>query len=134
MIRILDTDILSLLRRPERVPQLVAWRGQIEDATLHLTVVTLGEIERGIHRQRRINPVFAAALADWAQAIHQTFADRILDFDRSAARVWGRLTAERGYQNADLVIAAISHSRDAILVTRNVADFAGTGVRVENPF
>lgn len=134
MILILDTDVVSLLRRPERMPRLAAWRDGVDDAALFTTVVTLGEIERGIHRQRRIDPQFAETLADWARAMKRAFADRILDFDAAAAQVWGRLTVERGYESADLLIASVALSRDAAIVTRNVADFAATGARLVNPF
>ena len=134
MILILDTDVVSLLRRPERMPRLAAWRDGVDDAALFTTVVTLGEIERGIHRQRRIDPQFAETLSDWARAIKRAFADRILDFDAAAAQVWGRLTVERGYESADLLIASIALSRDAAIVTRNTADFAATGARLVNPF
>ena len=133
MIWILDTDVVSLLRRPDRVPQLAAWRDSTVEATLFTTVVTMGEIERGIHRQRRINPQFAETLSEWARGMKRAFADRILDFDGSAAQIWGRLTVERGYESADLLIASIALSRDATLVTRNTADFAATGARIVNP-
>jgi toxin FitB len=133
LIWILDTDIVSLLRRAERMPRLAAWRDSIGDAALFTTVVTLGEIERGIHRQRRIDPAFAETLSDWARGIERAFADRILVFDAAAAQVWGRLTVERGYESADLLIASIALSRDATVVTRNVADFAATGARLVNP-
>lgn len=134
LIFVLDTDVLSLLRRRERVPPLAAWRDRMDEASVYTTVVTLGEIERGIHRQRRLDPPFAETLSDWLQDVERAFADRILDFDHRAARIWGRLTVERGYENADLLIAAIALSRDATVVTRNVADFAPTGVRIDNPF
>ena len=133
MILILDTDVVSLLRRPERMPRLARWRDSIDDAALFTTVVTLGEIERGIHRQRRIDLRFAETLSEWARGMNRAFADRILVFDAAAAQVWGRLTVERGYENADLLIASIALSRDATIVSRNVADFAATGARLFNP-
>ncbi len=133
MIWILDTDIVSLLRRPERMPQLARWRDSIDDAALFTTVVTLGDIERGIHRQRRIDLRFAETLSEWARGMKRAFADRILVFDAAAAQVWGRLTVERGYENADLLIASIALSRDATIVSRKVADFAATGARLFNP-
>lgn len=131
---IIDTDIVSLLRRAERYPSLSAWTSRTNDADVFLTVVTRGEVERGIERQRRINPEFAAHLSDWARQLDQIFRGRILDFDQAAALVWGRLTAQHGHSNADLLIAAIALSHNATLVTRNMADFAWTGVRIENPF
>ena len=115
------------------MPQLAAWRDRTDDTSLFTTAVTLGQIERGIHRQRRIDPAFAKALTVWAIGIERTFADRIFAFDAAAAQVWGRLTVERGYESADLLIAAIALSRDATVVTRNVADFAATGARLINP-
>lgn len=131
---LLDTNVLSAVRRPDRAPQVAAWLRDRPEAELFLSVVTLGEIERGIARQDRLNPTFAADLRQWVDRTVRLFSDRILPFDAEAARLWGRLSAEIGHGGADLMIAATALARGATVVTGNVADFAPTGVRLENPF
>ena len=131
---ILDTNVISGLRRPERAPELVAWLARQNDADLYLSVVTLGEIERGIARQDLLDPGFARDLRDWMTRTMQLFADRLLPVDAHSARIWGQLSAQLGHAGADLLIAATALRHDAVVVTRNVSDFLPTGCRVENPF
>ena len=131
---ILDTNVISALRRPERAPELVAWLARQNDADLYLSVVTLGEIERGIARHDLLDPGFARDLLDWMTRTMQLFADRLLPVDAQSARIWGQLSAQLGHAGADLLIAATALRHDAVVVTRNVSDFLPTGCRVENPF
>lgn len=131
---ILDTNVISGLRRPERAPELVSWLARQNDADLYLSVVTLGEIERGIARQERQDPEFARDLRAWLTRTMQLFADRLLPVDAQVARIWGQLSAQLGHAGADLLIAATALRHDATLVTRNVSDFVPTGCRIENPF
>ncbi len=131
---ILDTNVISGLRRPERAPELVAWLARQNDADLYLSVVTLGEIERGIARQDLLDPDFARDLRDWMTRTTQLFADRLLPVDAQSARIWGQLSAQLGHAGADLLIAATALRHDAVVVTRNVSDFDPTGCRIENPF
>jgi toxin FitB len=130
---LLDTEVISAVRRPERAAEVAAWLRDKDEERLFLSVVTLGEIERGIELQRQRNPDFAADLAAWAERTATLFADRILPFGIEDARVWGRLSARLGHGGADLMIAASALVRGATVVTRNVADFEPTGVRVETP-
>ena len=88
----------------------------------------------GAARQRRTQPAFAELLDHWLESVATSFHDRILPFDEAAARRWGLLHAELGYTNSDLQIAAIALHRSLTVVTRNVRDFAPTGVTVLNPF
>ena len=130
---VLDTSVLSALRRPDRAPRVAAWiMGKPEDR-LFLSVITLGEIERGIVRQTDRDPDFARDLRAWLDRTVRLFADRILPFDADAARIWGGLTAQIGNTGADLLIAATALSRDWVVVTGDRA-FEATGVRVESPF
>ena len=131
---ILDTNVISGLRRPERAPELVTWLARQNDADLYLSVVTLGEIERGIARQDLLDPGFARDLRDWMTRTMQLFADRLLPVDAQSARIWGQLSAQLGHAGADLLIAATALRHDAVVVTRNVSDFEPTGCRIENPF
>ena len=131
---ILDTNVISGLRPPERAPELVTWLARQNDADLYLSVVTLGEIERGIARQDLLDPGFARDLRDWMTRTMQLFADRLLPVDAQSARICGQLSAQLGHAGADLLIAATALRHDAVVVTRNVSDFLPTGCRVENPF
>ncbi|WP_420342229.1 type II toxin-antitoxin system VapC family toxin [Paenirhodobacter sp.] len=131
---ILDTNVLSALRRPERSPAVSAWLARQQDADLFLSVITLGEIERGIARQEEINPPFARDLRDWMDRTVTLFSDRLLPFGAEEARIWGRLSARLGHAGADLLIAATALARDGTVVTGNVADFRPTGCRIEDPF
>jgi predicted nucleic acid-binding protein len=131
---ILDTNVVSALRRPERAPQVAAWLARQDEAALFLSVISLGEIERGIVMQERVNPPFAADLRHWLDRTVRLFSDRLLPFGPEEARVWGRLSQQIGHAGADLMIAATALVRGAVVVTGNVEDFRATGVRIENPF
>ncbi|VDC33668.1 type II toxin-antitoxin system VapC family toxin [Pseudogemmobacter humi] len=131
---ILDTNVISAVRRPDRAPQVAAWLRARNEAELFLSVITLGEIERGIRAQERINPVFAADLRAWVDRTVRLFSDRILPFGADDARIWGRLSQDIGNSGADLMIAATALAHDAVVVTGNEDDFRPTGARLENPF
>lgn len=131
---ILDTNVLSAIRRPERSANVVQWLGRQPEADLYLSVITLGEIERGIAMQERADPAFARDLRDWLTRTYTLFSDRLLPFGAAEAQVWGRLSARIGHSGADLLIAATALVHDATVVTRNVSDFSPTGCKIINPF
>ena len=131
---LLDTNVISAVRRPDRAPQVAAWLKGKAESTLFLSVITLGEIERGIRAQERQNPVFAADLRVWMDRTLRLFSDRILPFGAEDARLWGRLSQDIGHGGADLMIAATALAQGATVVTGNVDDFRPTGVALENPF
>jgi toxin FitB len=133
LIYLLDTNVLSALRRPDRAPQVVRWLADKPDDSLFLSVITLGEIARGIALQTPHDPVFARDLQAWLDRTIQLFADRLLPFDAPAARIWGQLSARIGNARADLQIAATALARDATVVTGDRA-FLTTGARVLSPF
>ncbi len=130
---LLDTDILSALRRRERNPGLVRWMEAQRSTDIHLSVVTVGEIERGIAQQQRRDPVFANELALWLDRILAWYGDRVMPVDVATARRWGRLSATLGNSGADLLIAATALEHGLTVVTRNVRHFEPTGVAVLNP-
>jgi len=101
---LIDTDVLSALRRAERSPGIVRWMAEQRTTDLYMSVVSVGEIERGITRQRQRNPTFAAALAAWLDTLLVLYGERILPFDLPAARRWGRLSGALGHDGADLLI------------------------------
>src|SRR2546430_16079667 len=131
---LLDTVVLSQLRKLRRYPTLAAWFAQQRMGDLFVSVISIAEIERGIARQGKIDPVFAAALASWLDKVLNVYRERILPFDLQAARRWGQLSSAIGNQSADLMIAATALEHGLTVVTRNVSDFAPAGVAVLDPF
>ena len=131
---LLDTDVLSALRRRDRNPVMVRWLETQRTADLYLSIVTVGEIERGIAQQQRRDPSFAQELARWLDRVLAWYGDRILLVDTATARRWGQLSAALGHDGADLLIAATALERGLTVVTRNVRHFERTGVPVINPF
>ncbi|MEM6276894.1 MAG: type II toxin-antitoxin system VapC family toxin [Pseudomonadota bacterium] len=131
---LIDTNVISAARRSGRHPALSAWLRSQDESNLYLSVISVGEIARGIRLQSKKNAPFAAELAAWLDRTERLFADRLLPFDAQAARIWGDLSATIGHPGADLMIAATALSRDATVVTGNVSDFEPTGVRIYDPF
>lgn len=131
---LLDTVTLSELRRTRRNPSVVAWMERQRTADLFLSIVSIGEIERGIARQRAADPIFADALAGWLDRLLALYGTQILPFDLQTARRWGTLSAALGNESADLMIAATALEHGLTVVTRNVSDFKPAGVRIVNPF
>ena len=131
---LLDTDVVSAFRRPDRHPGPTAWLQAQRPSDLYLSAVTIGEIERGIAQQRRRDPSFASELSDWLDRILAWYGDRVLDIDVPTARRWGRLSGDFGHESADLIIAATALEHGLTVVTRNVREFEPAGVEVFNPF
>jgi hypothetical protein len=101
---------------------------------MFLSVVTIGEIERGVEAKKRVDPDFAASLAAWLDGVLIDFDQRLLPFDLKSARRWGRLSAKIGNSTPDIQIAATALENGLTVVTRNVAHFKPTGVATFDPF
>ena len=130
---LLDTDILSALRRRDRHPEVAQWLEAQRTVDLHLSVVTVGEVERGITQQRLRNPTFAEDLARWLDRVLGWYGDRILPVTLPVARRWGELSSTIGHGSADLLIAATALEHGLTVITRNVRHFEPPGVNVFNP-
>jgi len=131
---LLDTDILSAIRRKQRDQNLEKWLLSINSLDVYISVVTIGEVERGITQQRRNNPEFAEDLQRWLDTILQRYQQRILPLSISIAQRWGRLSAELGHNSADLMIAATALEHNLIVATRNTRYFEPTQVGLINPY
>lgn len=131
---LLDTDVLSLLRRPGRAPQVERWIARHRPTDLFISVVSVGEIERGIDRQRKIDPAFASSLAKWLDQSILVYGSRILPFGLAEARRWGKLSNLIGNANLDIALAATALENGLTVVTRNIAHFKPTGVATVDPF
>ena len=130
---LIDTDVLSALRRRERYPEVARWMSRQRAADLYLSVVSIGEIERGVIRQQRSNPEFARTLALWLDSVISLYGEHILGVNLAIARRWGQLSARVGNESADLLVAATALEHGLAVVTRNVRHFQPTGVGVIDP-
>ena len=131
---LIDTMVLSELRLRQRNPGVVAWISNQRQEDCFLSVVSIGEIERGIARKRSSDAGFATQLAEWLDQLLRLYGDRLLPVDVGVARRWGLLSAEIGHDSADLLIAATALERGLTVVTRNLRHFAPTGVPALNPW
>lgn len=129
---LLDTNIVSDTQR--RLAKPTEWLASVDPTSVSLSVITLGEIERGIIKLRKVDPERATRLDLWLRELRRDNADRILAVTEDVALAWGRITAGRTRGSADTLIAATALVHDLILVTRNVTDFDDTGVTVFNPW
>lgn len=136
---LLDTNIPSALRKEPVPSNVVRWQAGIRDPQLlSISVVTLGEIQKGI--ELAPSGTRKAVLEDWFERdVLEWFAGRILPVTADIALLWGRLTAVRTslgrpLHPADGLIAATALHHGLILVTRNVKDFEGLGLTILNPF
>ena len=130
---LLDTNVVSELRKPRPHGAVVAWLSSVDDASLHLATVTLGEIQAGVELTREQDPHKAAEIEAWLELVTTSY--NILPMDGSAFRCWAKLmhrNSDALYEDA--MIAAIARVHGLIVVTRNVADFASFGVNLLNPF
>jgi len=126
--------VLSELRRRERDPGVVTWISSQRHEDCFLSVVSIGEIERGIARRRATDPSFATQLAGWLDQLLRLYGDRLLPMEVGVARRWGQLSASIGHDGADLLIAATALEHGLTVVTRNLKHFQATGVATLNPW
>ena len=135
MSYLLDTNVISELARPKPDSQISAWFASVPDETLHLSVLTIGEIRKGVERlppsrkRERLRLWLEHDLAEW-------FAERLLPIDVGVADRWGRLLAEtaRPLPAIDSLLAATALHHGLRFVTRNASDFAFSGLEVIDPW
>ena len=135
MSLLLDTNILSELRKGVKAnARLRGWFEGVASEDIHLSVLVIGELRRGVESIRRKDARQAAALERWLMRVVTDHAERILSIDGRVAEEWGRLTATHPASVIDTLMAATALVHGFVLVTRNLKDVAWTGVPCLNPF
>jgi toxin FitB len=132
-VYLLDTNVVSELRKPKPHGAVLQWIQSVPNVDLHISAVTIGEIQAGIELTREQDAAKAAELEQWLALVAGSF--NVHPMDAPAFRAWARLmhkTSNTLYEDA--MIAATAKVHKLTVVTRNVADFKSFGVRVLNPF
>jgi predicted nucleic acid-binding protein len=136
MLYLLDTNIVSELRKGSRCdPAVAAWeQKELIPHSGAISVITIGEIRKGIDLIAQRDQMQAASLESWLAGLIQNFANRILPISKDVAEQWGRLNAVRPLPAVDSLLGATAKVHGLILATRNVRDLRDVGLRVVNPF
>jgi predicted nucleic acid-binding protein len=126
---LLDTCALSEYAKKAPAPEVIAWLDEQDEESLYISVISLGEIEKGILKLRRRSPARSQKLTAWLGKVEQRFAGRILPLDAAALHVWAQIAARSGLAGQPLpvmdgLIMATAQCHGLTVVTRNAQDFA----------
>ena len=133
---LLDTNIVSELQKPSPDENVLNWFSQVDEESLYISVITLGEIRAGIKNivKSGKKPFLAADLERWLGALRTVYQERILLITENIAECWGELISEDKSHAVDKFLAATALTLDMIVVTRNVKDFQHMNINILNPF
>ena len=131
---LLDTNILSETRKKQADPGVIAFLQSADSSALYLSVLTIGELRKGIAAKRRTDPAAAKSLAVWVEGLEFGFANRILPIDAAIARLSGEWSGDRPRPVIDTLLAATAVHHGLTFVTRNTRDVEGTPVKTHNPW
>lgn len=131
---LLDTNILSETRKKQADEKVVAFLTSADPSSIYISILTLGELRKGVAQKRRTDPATAAALAAWVDGLEFGFANHILAVDTATAKVWGELSAQRPRPVIDTLLAATAIVHELTFVTRNTSDVDDIDMTLLNPF
>lgn len=132
---LIDTNVLSELRKRDRCdPRVSAWQASVSADELFISVLSLGDIRRGIELIRRRDPASARALDKWLIGLETHYAEHVLPISAAIADRWGRLSPEQPLPVTDGLLAATGIEHKLTIVTRNTDDFQRSGASTLNPF
>ena len=130
---LLDTNVVSELRKPKPHAAVIAWVGGLRDDQLYISALTIGELQRGIERTRRQNIQKALEINNWVDQLEMS--NNVLAMDSLCFREWARLMEGKSdHLLEDVMIAATARVHDLTVATRNENDFALLAVKLINPF
>jgi predicted nucleic acid-binding protein len=134
MSYLLDTNVISETRRKRPDRQVVDFFGATDSSSIFLSILTPGEIRKGVVNLIDKDPEGAARLAAWVDGLEYSFADRLLGVDSQIVRIWAEISGKRPRPVVDSLIAATAIHHDLTMVTRNLVDFSDTNVKILNPW
>jgi hypothetical protein len=131
---LLDTNVVSEMRKRIHEPRVERWIDNVPEDDLAISVLTLGELAKGVAMAERRHPRAAVDLARWVGTVRDAFAGRTLGIDGEIAEAWGKFSMGRSRPVVDGLLAATAIVHGLTLVTRNIRDVADTGARVVSPW
>jgi len=131
---LLDTNVISETRKSRADERVMAFLAATDSTSLFLSVLTIGEMRKGIEIKRLVDADAAFRIGKWIDGIELTFADRLLSIDAEIAKRWGVLSADRSRPVIDTLIAATATVHELTLLTRNASDFEGLGISLIDPW
>jgi predicted nucleic acid-binding protein len=131
---LLDTMVLSELRKKKCDSGVIEWLSDKADQELFISVVSVGEITKGIAQQDKRDQAFAKKLRQWLDKLLLVYSERILPVDISIARRWGELSVLAQNSGVDILLAATALEHNLTVVTRNEKHFVTLGVKIINPW
>jgi predicted nucleic acid-binding protein len=131
---LLDTNVLSETRKRDADGKVIAFLQETDPSTLYISVLTLGEMRKGVEQKRRTDAEAAERIAQWVDGLELGFAERILGIDAATARLWGEWSAQRPRPVVDTLLAATAVVHGLTFVTRNTSDVREIELKLLNPF
>lgn len=131
---LLDTNVLSETRKKQANSGVMEFLRSTDGAALYISVLTLGELRKGVVAKRRDDAEIASRLSAWVEGLEVSFADRIVGIDAASARLWGEWSGERPRTVIDTLLAATAVAKELTLVTRNIRDVQDIGAKLLNPW
>jgi toxin FitB len=131
---LLDTNVLSETRKKQANERVISFLSAAEPSALYISVLSLGELRKGVALKMRTDADAAKHLGTWVDGLEFSFAERILGIDAPIARQWGELSAQRSRPVVDTLLAATALVHKLTLVTRNVGDVDDLGVKLLDPW
>jgi toxin FitB len=131
---LLDTNVLSETRRKQADERVISFLAAAEPSALYMSVLTLGELRKGVALKKRSDPDSAKKLGVWVDGLEYSFAERILGIDAATARLWGELSAQRPRPVIDTLLAATAVVHELTFVTRNTSDVQGIKLKLLDPW
>jgi hypothetical protein len=131
---LLDTNLLSEVRRPRPDPGVAMWFAEVAPERMSVSVLVLGEIRRGVELLRGRDLARSLRLQEWLEELKETFADRVIDVSAPVAETWGRIDGQRRLPVVDGLLAATALVHGLVVVTRDTAPFEQAGVPFLDPW